>query len=136
MQLPSDIEASMPPYWTPKGNHRLHTKGWSDISLVAHADTKVVPAIVNFPWNTTIFQKSQWTDFWMTPDARNLYDEMVEVPRLPVASVFDSTGIEHTYWDASVRFDRSGVRTIDDFWAKWDDYCGGRDTWYTVGLDA
>ncbi len=124
-----DIAASMPPFWTPSGSQNLAHKTWLEVPFVHHKETKAVPAIVSFPYSRTGFQGAHWTDFWMHPEVKSLFQEALAVPRLPVTSVCDSNGIEHTFWDPSVRFDRAGILTTDNAWADWDEICEREDTW-------
>jgi hypothetical protein len=133
LEIPADIEESMPPWWSPSGNHPFLWSSWKHATVVAHAETKTIPAVVNFPHNTTKSQKDHWKDFWMTQHAAILWAENVAIPRLPVASVVDVNGIEHLFWDASVRFDRAGVRTTEGAWAEWGDICDEDSTFQPAG---
>lgn len=127
--LSKDVAESMPPFWTPSGTHPQAASGWDDVSLLSDVTSGAVPIFINFPWKTTKFQRQEWTNFWLQPHMKALLDESLTVPRLPVASVVEPNGIEHTFWDASVRFDRDGVKTVEGIWAPWNDLCERQETW-------
>ena len=99
-KLPVDLASSMPPFWTPTGNDIPTQKGWKDVDLLVDRRTGSIPAVINFPHNSsTPMQTHGWLNFWMRANAKTLFKEAVSIPRLPVATVVDSQkGVEHLFW--------------------------------------
>lgn len=99
-KLPIDVASSMPPFWMPTGNDAPTRQGWKDVDLLVDRRTGSIPAVINFPHNSsTPLQTHGWLNFWMRANAKTLFAEALSIPRLPVASVVDSKkGLEHLFW--------------------------------------
>jgi hypothetical protein len=106
--LSKDVVHSMPPFWTPSNSHPRARAEWKDVNLLRDTKSNETPVFINLPWKEEKFGRQEWMSFWLQPDLRKLLTESFKVPKLPVASVVEPNGVEHTFWDASVRFDRDG----------------------------
>ena len=135
--LPYDLRFSMPPFWTPTGSDLPSEKGWEDVTLLVHEETGSIPAVITLGWNPSrSLQREGWTNLWMQSNAKALFSEAITIPRLPIASVVDSSkGVERVFWDSEVRFDRAGLKTVTGPWAPWKDICEREETWQPLSPD-
>ncbi|KAH9818197.1 hypothetical protein Tdes44962_MAKER05391 [Teratosphaeria destructans] len=129
-RVPADIAQSMPPYWTISGYKVPNNATWSDIGLLTDHRSDSVPAIISFnddkEYVSDLHQK-WWQNIWLQPQARDLYDSAAMMPNLPSASVLDGSGTEHTFWPATMRMEKAGVRSLDGTWIGYEQLCGDED---------
>lgn len=139
--LPADIAASTPPFWTTIGYGLPLEQAWEDVKLLASKATNSIPALITFSLSqndtdpspsSPSLQESGWTNLWPHPHACTLYQAQLSVPRLPLASVVDGTGVEHIFWNPETSRNRDGVKTFGEDWVDWKDLCPHDDEFWTV----
>ena len=133
-QLPKDISTSMRPYWTPTGYGVPSNQSWEETLLLVDERTNSIPPMINFEWyepkeDVSLLQEREWKKIWQQPYAHKLYEEAMTIPRVPLVSVVDDSGVEHTFWDHETRLDRAGAKTISGVWQSWLSTCGSAETW-------
>lgn len=128
--FPSDVKNSMPPFWTTTEANLPNDVMWADVPLLTSKRTGGIPAVVNAggEGGATTGNSLDWRSIWLHSHASRLWEAQQEIPRLPVMSVGDGSGTEHTFWDQELRRDRDGANWIDGGWKPWTDHCGFDET--------
>ena len=123
--LPQDIKASMPPFWSTKATDLPIDKTWADVPLLTSKRTNAIPAIINVGGEELATNKGglDWRTLWLHHDARKLWQVQKEVSRLPLMSIVDGNGTQHTFWNQELRMDRDGANWRDGGWRPWSDHC-------------
>lgn len=134
--LPDDIESSMPPFWTTTSSSLPLEKSWADVPLLTSKRTGGIPAIINVANKQRGSNTAglDWRTLWLHAHARELFEKQNEIPRLPLMSVLDGKGTQHTFWNQDLRVERNGANWQGGGWTLWSKHCGWGDSGEVIRL--
>lgn len=129
--IPSDIRASAPPFWTVSGAEPdlPQAARWSDVELLGVMDSDTIPAMLYRPGAVpnsadTTLSEDLWPRLWLSRAARSLYTAAQFLPGTVVAHVTNEHGREQLFWNRQVTMMKAGVKDQWGTFVHWEEMCG------------
>jgi len=129
--LPPDISASLPPFWTFSAEELPRWTAWSDVPLLTNVWTGITPVVIHHNAHRRGLKsrrKSWWPSIWFHKHARTLLDAHIYSPIVPVATGgYDEKSIREWWpyeiWKGGARNGRAALGSMGQGWLRFDRIC-------------